>query len=141
MKASEKLESSYAGIFGKAIEPAIKPLGFDWKIGISLITSFAAREVFVGTMATIYSVQGDDTNIESVREKMANARNSETGKPVFTFAVAFSLMLFYAFAMQCMSTVAVVYRETKSWKWPVIQILYMTSMAYFAALLAYRLLS
>jgi ferrous iron transport protein B len=116
-------------------------LGFDWKIGISLITSFAAREVFVGTMATIYSVHGDDTNIESVREKMANARNPETGKPVFTFAVAFSLMLFYAFAMQCMSTVAVVYRETKTWKWPVIQILYMTSMAYFAALLAYRLLS
>ncbi len=140
LKASEKLEASYAGIFGKTIEPIIKPLGFDWKIGIALITSFAAREVFVGTMATIYSVNGDETHVESVKQKMAGARNPITGKPVFTFAVAFSLMVFYAFAMQCMSTVAVVYRETKSWKWPVIQIVYMTALAYFSSLIVYQAL-
>ncbi|RYE16586.1 MAG: ferrous iron transport protein B, partial [Sphingobacteriales bacterium] len=124
--ATEKLENSYAGMLGHAIEPVIKPLGFDWKIGIALITSFAAREVFVGTMATIYSVDGDADKIESVKEKMDNARNPETGEPVFTLAVSFSLMMFYAFAMQCASTVAVVYRETKNWKWPAIQFAYMT---------------
>nr|WP_305121187.1 ferrous iron transport protein B [Pedobacter xinjiangensis] len=140
LKSSEKLENSYAGIFGKAIEPSIKPLGFDWKIGISLITSFAAREVFVGTMATIYSVDNDEAHMDSVREKMAQAKNPETGEPVFTFAVAFSLMVFYAFAMQCMSTLAIVYRETKSWKWPLIQLVYMTALAYFASLLVYNLL-
>jgi ferrous iron transport protein B len=139
LKAAEKLETSYAGVIGKMIEPAIKPLGFDWKIGIALITSFAAREVFVGTMATIYSVS-DDSQIESVREKMAQARNPETGQPVFTFAVAFSLMIFYAFAMQCMSTLAIVYRETKSWKWPTIQLVYMTALAYFASLIVYNIL-
>jgi ferrous iron transport protein B len=138
-KQTDKLENSYAGVLGKAIEPAIKPLGFDWKIGIALITSFAAREVFVGTMATMYSVD-NDTQMESVRDKMSNARNPDTGKPVFTFAVAFSLMMFYAFAMQCMSTVAIVYRETKSWKWPAIQIVYMTGMAYLASLLVYQIL-
>lgn len=140
LKSSEKLENSYAGIFGKAIEPSIKPLGFDWKIGISLITSFAAREVFVGTMATIYSVDNDEAHMDSVREKMAQAKNPETGQPIFTFAVAFSLMVFYAFAMQCMSTLAIVYRETKSWKWPLIQLVYMTALAYFASLLVYNLL-
>ena len=118
-RAAEKLENSYAGILGHAIEPAIKPLGFDWKIGIALITSFAAREAFVGTMATIYSVDGGDEEVATIRNKMRNAKNADTGLPVFTFATAFSLMLFYAFAMQCMSTVAVVYRETKSWRWPV----------------------
>jgi ferrous iron transport protein B len=138
LQSSVKLENSYAGILGKAIEPAIKPLGFDWKIGIALITSFAAREVFVGTMATIYSVNGDDA--QSVREKMRTARNDETGKPVFTVPVAWSLMLFYAFAMQCMSTVAVVYRETKSWRWPAIQLVYMTLMAYTASLIVYQIL-
>ena len=140
LEASEKLENSYAGIVGKAIEPAIKPLGFDWKIGIALITSFAAREVFVGTMATIYSVEGDDSNVTSVRAKMQQARNPETGLPVFTFAAAFSLMIFYAFAMQCMSTLAVVYRETKSWKWPIIQFVYMTALAYVASFIVYQLL-
>ena len=140
LKASEKLENSYAGIVGKSIEPAIEPLGFDWKMGIALITSFAAREVFVGTMATIYSVEGDDTHVESVREKMQQAKNPETGQPVFTFAVAFSLMIFYAFAMQCMSTLAVVYRETKSWKWPAIQFVYMTGLAYFASFIVYHIL-
>ncbi len=137
-QSSAKLENSYAGILGKTIEPVIKPLGFDWKIGIALITSFAAREVFVGTMATIYSVNGDDE--QSVREKMRTARNDETGEPVFTVPVAWSLMLFYAFAMQCASTVAVVYRETKSWKWPVIQLVYMTLLAYTASLIVYQIL-
>ena len=138
--ASEKLENSYAGVLGRSIEPVIKPIGFDWKIGIALITSFAAREVFVGTMATIYSVEADDAHMESVREKMASARNPETGMPVFTVAVAFSLMVFYAFAMQCISTIAVVYRETKSWTWPAIQFAYMTTLAYLASLLVYQLL-
>ena len=140
IKASSKLENSFAGILGKTIEPVIKPLGFDWKIGIALITSFAAREVFVGTMATIYSVDGDDTNMKSVTEKMQSARNPETGLPVFTFAVAFSLMIFYAFAMQCISTIAVVYRETKHWKWPTIQFAYMTVLAYMASLIVYQVL-
>lgn len=139
-KAAEKLENSYAGILGQTIEPVIKPLGFDWKIGIALITSFAAREAFVGTMSTIYSVDNDDSQTATIRNKMRDAKNPETGLPIFTFATALSLMLFYAFAMQCMSTVAVVYRETKSWKWPVIQLVYMTAMAYVASLIAFQLL-
>ncbi|TKC13306.1 ferrous iron transport protein B [Pedobacter polaris] len=139
-KAAEKLENSYAGILGQSIEPAIKPLGFDWKIGIALITSFAAREAFVGTMSTIYSVDNGDEQTATIRNKMRDAKNSETGLPVFTFATSLSLMLFYAFAMQCMSTVAVVYRETKSWKWPIIQLVYMTAMAYVASLIAYQFL-
>jgi ferrous iron transport protein B len=138
--ASEKLESSYAGVLGHVIEPAIRPLGFDWKIGIALITSFAAREVFVGTMATIYSVNGNADDIQSVQQKMHQAKNTQTGQPVFTFAVAFSLMMFYAFAMQCASTVAVVYRETKSWRWPAIQFAYMTVLAYVASFVVYNLL-
>ncbi|GAA4329952.1 ferrous iron transport protein B [Mucilaginibacter gynuensis] len=138
--ASEKLENSYAGVLGHVIEPVIRPLGFDWKIGIALITSFAAREVFVGTMATIYSVDGDADKIESVQEKMHSATNPQTGQPVFTTAVAFSLMMFYAFAMQCSSTVAVVYRETKNWKWPAIQFAYMTILAYVTSLLTYIIL-
>lgn len=138
---SEKLEASFAGMLGQGIEPVIRPLGFDWKIGIALITSFAAREVFVGTMATIYSVEGDDTNLLSVREKMRTARNPQTGLPVFTFATALSLMLFYAFAMQCMSTLAVVLRETKQWKWPLVQLVYMTGLAYLASLIAFQCLS
>ena len=140
LTASAKLENSYAGMLGKSIEPAIKPLGFDWKIGIALITSFAAREVFVGTMATIYSVNADDKHMESVRQKMQSAKDPETGLPVFTTAVAFSLMIFYVFAMQCMSTVAVVYRETKHWKWPAIQFAYMTGLAYVASLIGYQVL-
>jgi ferrous iron transport protein B len=137
--ASEKLEHSYAGIIGKSIEPAIKPLGFDWKIGISLITSFAAREVFVGTMSTIYSVGDDD--IQSIQARLSDLKNPETGKEFFTPAVGISLMLFYAFAMQCMGTVAIVYRETNHWKWPVIQFLFMGVMAYVSSLLAFQFLS
>jgi len=137
---SEKLENSYAGVLGHVIEPVIRPLGFDWKIGIALITSFAAREVFVGTMATIYSVEGSAEKMESVQQKMKTATDPQTGRPVFSLAVAFSLMMFYAFAMQCASTVAVVYRETKNWKWPAIQFAYMTVLAYAASLLAYNLL-
>jgi ferrous iron transport protein B len=137
--ASEKLENSYAGVLGHVIEPVIRPLGFDWKIGIALITSFAAREVFVGTMATIYSVDGDAEKIESVQQKMHTAKNAD-GSPVFTVAVAFSLMMFYAFAMQCASTVAVVYRETKNWRWPASQFAYMTVLAYLVSLITYHLL-
>jgi ferrous iron transport protein B len=137
--STEKLENSYAGVLGHTIEPVIRPLGFDWKIGIALITSFAAREVFVGTMATIYSVDGDADRIDSVQQKMRNAKNPD-GSPVFTLAVAFSLMMFYAFAMQCASTVAVVYRETKDWRWPATQFIYMTLLAYGAAFLVYNLL-
>lgn len=139
-KSAEKLENSYAGVLGHAIEPVIRPLGYDWKIGIALITSFAAREAFVGTMSTIYSVEADDASGQTIRKKLADARSPETGLPIFTFASGLSLMLFYAFAMQCMSTVAIVYRETKSWKWPLIQLVYMTAMAYVAALIAFQLL-
>ena len=140
MVATEKLENSYAGALGHFIEPAIRPLGYDWKIGIALITSFAAREVFVGTMATIYSVSGGDGDTASVLQKMRDAKNPETHKPVFTFAVAFSLMMFYAFAMQCASTVAIVYRETKSWRWPAVQFAYMTVLAYAVSFITYQLL-
>jgi len=138
--AAEKLEASYAGIIGKTIEPAIKPLGFDWKIGISLVTSFAAREVFVGTMATLYSV-GDEDNTKSIREKMMAATNRETGEKLYTKATTFSLLLFYAFAMQCMATLAIVYRETNSIKWPIIQVVYMGALAYFSSLLVYTVFS
>jgi ferrous iron transport protein B len=140
--AAYKLENSYAGIIGKAIEPVIKPLGYDWKIGIALITSFAAREVFVGTMATIYSIGSvgeDDTN--TIKERLREEVNPESGGPRFTFAVGLSLLVFYTFAMQCMSTIAVVYRETKGWKWPLIQLLYMTALAYLSALAVYQFLS
>jgi ferrous iron transport protein B len=137
--AAEQLEASYAGIAGKTIEPLIAPLGFDWKIGISLVTSFAAREVFVGTMATIYSV-GDDADERSIRVKMKEEINPITLQPVYSTAVAFSLMLFYAFAMQCMSTIAVVYRETKGYKWPIIQFVFMAALAYLSSFTVYQLL-
>jgi len=138
--ASARLENSYAGQFGKAIEPAIRPLGYDWKIGIALLTSFAAREVFVGTMATIYSLgsEVDDAQQATVKERLRTEINPDTGGPRFTLAVAFSLLVFYAFAMQCMSTLAVTYRETKRWRYPLIQFLYMTAMAYVAAFLVYQ---
>ncbi|MEK6477951.1 ferrous iron transport protein B [Catalinimonas sp. 4WD22] len=139
--ATSRLENSYAGKFGKWIEPVIKPLGYDWKIGIALITSFAAREVFVGTMATLYSVGEDFDDESTIIGRMRSERNPETGEQVFRPAVAFSLLVFYAFAMQCMSTIAVVYRETKGWKWPVIQTVYMTVLAYVSALLVYQLFS
>ena len=132
--SAEKLQNSYAGILGQVIEPAIKPLGYDWKIGIAIITSFAAREVFVGTMATLYSVEENDNS--SLREKLQAAKN-EDGSKVYTLAAALSLMVFYVLAMQCMSTLAVVKRETKSWKWPVIQFIYMTGLAYIMSLLVY----
>ena len=136
--SSLKLENSYAGMMGKTLEPIIEPLGFNWKMGIALVTSFAAREVFVGAMATIYSVE-DEENTTSIREKMMNETNAN-GEKVYTFAVGFSLLMFYAFAMQCMSTLAVVYRETKSWKWPAIQLVYMTGIAYLFSFIAYQLL-
>ncbi len=138
--ASKKIEASYAGHLGKFIEPAIKPLGFDWKIGISLITSFAAREVFVGTMATIYSVGSADDEA-TISERMAAEVNPDTGAKVYTPATSLSLLIFYVFAMQCMSTLAVVRRETKSWKWPIIQFFFMGAMAYFGSLIVYQLLS
>jgi len=134
-----KLEHSYAGHFGKAIEPIIKPLGYDWKIGIAIITSFAAREVFVGTMATIYSIGGDDDT--TIKNRMRNEINPDTGGPRYTFATGFSLLVFYAFAMQCASTMAIVYRETKGWKWPLLQFGYMTTIAYLSALFIYQLFS
>jgi ferrous iron transport protein B len=136
--ASEKLQHSYAGILGKAIEPAIKPLGYDWKIGIALITSFAAREVFVGTMATLYSVE--DNEDSSLRQKLAAAKHPD-GSRVYTLAAGLSLMIFYLLAMQCMSTLAVVKRETKSWKWPAFQLVYMTVLAYGMSWLTYVLFS
>jgi len=135
---SQRLEYSYAGQLGHLIEPVIKPLGFDWKIGIALVTSFAAREVFVGTMTTIYSV-GNDENL-TVKEKMRIEKDVVTGQPRYSVAVGWSLMLFYAFAMQCMSTLAVVKRETGSWKWPIIQFVYLSAMAYFTSLIVYQLL-
>jgi ferrous iron transport protein B len=138
--ASVKLESSYIGIMGKAIEPSIKPLGFDWKIGISLITSFAAREVFVGSLATIYAVNSNpDSNLNLI-QKMRNEKNKD-GTHVFTLASGISLMIFYVFAMQCMATLAVVKRETQTWKWPLIQLFYMGVLAYFGSLLSFQLLS
>ncbi len=138
--AAYKLEHSYAGIIGKAMEPAIKPLGYDWKIGIALLTSFAAREVFVGTMATIYSI-GSTEDQSSIKSRMQAEINPDTDGPRFTFAVGMSLLIFYTFAMQCMSTLAVVYRETKSWKWPFIQLAYMSVLAYASALVAYQVLA
>jgi ferrous iron transport protein B len=135
---AEKLQNSYAGILGKSIEPGIEPLGYDWRIGIALITSFAAREVFVGTMATLYSVGENDEGL-LLRDKLHAAKKKD-GTPLFTLATGISLMLFYLFAMQCMSTLAIVKRETKSWKWPAIQFVYMTGIAYLMSLIAYQLL-
>lgn len=137
--ANARLENSYVGIAGKAIEPVVQPLGYDWKIGIALITSFAAREVFVGTMATLYSV-GDEENEGPLKEKMRAATRPD-GSPVYTVATGVSLMLFYVFAMQCMSTLAIVKRETRTWKWPLVQLVYMTGLAYVMSWIAYQLLS
>lgn len=134
--SSEKLQNSYAGILGKSIEPAIRPLGYDWKIGIAIISSIAAREVFVGTMATLYSVEENDDS--SLRQKLQGAKHTD-GSKVYTLPAAVSLMIFYVLAMQCMSTLAVVKRETKSWKWPVFQFFYMTGLAYVMSLLVYQI--
>lgn len=135
---TDKLANSYAGILGKQIEPVIKPLGYDWKIGIALVTSFAAREVFVGTMATLYSVEEDDN--ASLREKLQAAVWPD-GKPVYSLAAALSLMIFYVLAMQCMSTLAVVKRETGTWKWPVVQFFMMTGLAYLLSWITYTIAS
>ncbi|HQU58673.1 MAG TPA: ferrous iron transporter B, partial [Saprospiraceae bacterium] len=138
--AARQIEASFAGHIGKFIEPAIRPLGFDWKIGIALVTSFAAREVFVGTMATIYSI-GSAEDDYSVRDRMAMERDPLTGRPVYSLAASLSLLIFYVFAMQCMSTLAVVRRETKSWKWPLVQFLFMSGLAYLGSLITYQLLA
>lgn len=133
------LQNSYAGSLGKYIEPTIRPLGYDWKIGIALITSFAAREVFVGTMATLYSVGGDaDENSNTLRQKMASAKRAD-GTKVYDLATGLSLLVFYVIAMQCMSTLVIVKRETKTWKWPVIQFIYMTGLAYLLSWVTYIL--
>ena len=137
--AAYKLENSYIGIMGKAIEPAISPLGYDWKIGIAIISSFAAREVFVGTLATIYSVGGSD-NDNTIKSKMAAEVNPQTGEKVFNFASGISLLLFYAFALQCASTLAITRKETNTWKWPIGQLIFMSGFAYVVALLAYQIL-
>jgi ferrous iron transport protein B len=139
--SAEKIQASYAGIIGKWVEPVIRPLGYDWKIGIALICSFAAREVFVSTVATIYSIGADSEDIQTLQELLNNETRDDTGEPTFTFATVWSLLVFYAFAMQCMSTIAIVKRETKSWKWPIIQTVYMTVLAYVSALVVYQLLS
>lgn len=138
--ATEKLSHSYAGILGHSIEPVIRPLGYDWKIGIALITSFAAREVFVGTMATLYSVGDTENADKSLREKMRSAKRPD-GTPIYTTGTGVSLLLFYVFALQCMSTLAITRRETGSWKYPAIQFSYMAGLAYLFAWLAYVLLS
>ena len=140
LASTYRIENSYAGIMGQAIEPIIRPIGFDWKIGIALITSFAAREVFVGTMATIYSIDSED-NTSGLRERMSQATYADTGKKVYTPATIWSLLVFYAFAMQCMSTLAVVRKETNSWKWPFIQFVYLTLLAYFSSFIIYHILS
>ncbi|MGA1545047.1 MAG: ferrous iron transport protein B [Saprospiraceae bacterium] len=138
--AAYQIEASYAGILGKTIEPVIQPLGFDWKIGIALITSFAAREVFVGTMATIYSL-GSAEDTGGLSERMIKEKNPVTGERVYSIATSLSLLIFYVFAMQCMSTLAVVKRETNSWKWPIIQFIFMTALAVLGSLLTYHLFS
>lgn len=139
--ASFKLENSYIGIIGKSIEPVIKPLGYDWKIGIGIVASFAAREVFVGTLATIYSVGSHNDEENTIKQRMKEEINPVTGKPVYNIASGISLLLFYAFAMQCMSTLAVVKKETNSWKWPIIQLVAMSGFAYLTAFLAFLILS
>ncbi|CAN1489600.1 FeoB Fe2+ transport system protein B [Flavobacteriaceae bacterium] len=137
--ASQKLENSYIGLMGKTIEPVISPLGYDWKIGIAIISSFAAREVFVGTLATIYSVGGTD-NESTIKNKMAAEINPVTGEKIFNFASGISLLLFYAFAMQCASTLAITKKETNSWKWPAGQLVFMSGLAYVVALIAFQIL-
>jgi len=138
--ASQKMEASYAGHIGKWMEPAIRPLGYDWKIGIALLTSFAAREVFVGTMATIYSLGSADDEL-TIHDRMAREVDQVTGRPRYDLATALSLLLFYVLAMQCISTLAVVKKETGSWKWPAIQFTMMTGLAYMVALAIYQFLS
>ena len=141
-KSAERLQASYAGEFGRWIEPAIKPIGFDWKMGIALLTSLAAREVFVGTMSTIYSVGGgaEGEDLNSIKQKMLAEKN-EKGEPLYSVATILSLMVFYAFAMQCMSTLSIVKSETHSWKWPIVQFIYMTALAYVSSLIVFNIFS
>lgn len=139
--AKEKLELSYAGQLGKYIEPLIQPLGFDWKIGISLVTSFAAREVFVGTMSTIYALEESENSSKTLAQQLQQEVNPVTGKKVYSQATVWSLLIFYAFAMQCMSTLAITKKETNSWKWPMIQLFYLTALAYLSSLLVYQWLA
>lgn len=139
--ASYKLEHSYIGTMGKFIEPVIRPMGYDWKIGIALISSFAAREVFVGALATIYSVESEGEDTGTIKERMRSEINPKTGKKRFDFPTGISLLLFYAFAMQCIGTLAVVKKETKSWKWPALQLVSMGVLAYAAATLSFFILN
>ncbi|SDW22652.1 ferrous iron transport protein B [Lutibacter oricola] len=139
--ASYKLEHSYIGYMGKTIEPAIKPMGYDWKIGIALISSFAAREVFVGALATIYNVDSDDENTGTIKERMAAEINPDTGKKRFDFPTGMSLLIFYAFAMQCIGTLAIVKRETNSWMWPMLQLVGMGILAYVSAVITFNIFS
>ena len=135
---SISIQDSYVGKIGHAIEPIITPLGFDWKIGVGLITSFAAREVMVSTLATLYNVEGKGENVVVITEALKNDINPVTGLPIYTPLVALSLMVFYVYAAQCMATFAIVRNETNSWKWPLIMILYMTGLAYAGSLLVYQ---
>ena len=133
------LQYSYAGRLGQAIEPVIEPLGYDWKIGIALVTSFAAREVFVGTMSTIYAAGSDDD--QGIRDKMSAERHPQTGKPLYGIPFALSLMVFYAFALQCMSTLVVVKNETGRWRWAVLQFVFMGGLAYVLSWITYMLVN
>jgi ferrous iron transport protein B len=133
-EAGEKLRRSFAGMMGRAIEPVIAPLGFDWKMGIGIITSFAAREVFVSSMSTVYNLGGEGSETGSLARTLREQRHSD-GTPVYTTLTAVTLMVFYVFALQCVSTVAVVRRETNSWKWPFFQWLYMGTLAWVFAFL------
>jgi ferrous iron transport protein B len=136
--ASQQLANSVAGQAGHLIEPIIKPLGYDWKIGIGLISSFAAREVFVNTMSVVYSVESEDEDLQPLRQRLQGEKWDD-GRPVYTPLVCLSLMVFYVFAMQCMSTIAIVRRETGGWKWPMFQLGYMTATAYVMSLLVYQI--
>lgn len=137
MATDVHLDDSYLAKLGKGIEPVVAPLGYDWKMGVAIISSFAAREVFVGTMSTLYSLD-EDAPEGRIIEKMKNDTR-ENGEKMFTFATGLSILIYYAFAMQCISTIAVVYRETRSMKWTILQVIGMTGLAYIASLLAYQL--
>ena len=138
--ATYKLENSYIGIMGKSIEPVIAPLGYDWKIGIAIISSFAAREVFVGTLATIYSVGESESN-STIVNKMKADKDIRTGINTFRFSSGVSLLLFYVFAMQCISTLAITKKETNSYYWPLAQLVFMSGLAYLVAFLTYQFLN
>ena len=136
------MEDSYLAILGKGIEPVVEPLGYDWKIGVGVITSFAARETFVGTMATLYGLEDVDTESEEGELRIMDKMRKDTkpnGEKVFSFATGLSVLMFYAFAMQCISTIAIVYKETRSLKWTLVQMFGMTGIAYFVSFLVYQI--